>query len=1107
MHTNKPITSKFKGATKYLTLPLIASVVVACGGGSGGGTGGNTGLQMTLTAPLAYPAGSPSAMTANLTLTNTSNESAIDLDYVISSNTTGINNITVPNDFPENPCKNVNAKSSCTFPVMIAPNANPGSFGVTISTGNSSLLNSTKSLVGLKSSDSITLKANVGLTNIAPNNSPGADGISFLYSPIVSRNPNGATVVSIVAVVGTNAGGSFDDIRLTDANGNPLNYRVLSGNTGAHLTNLVSGSLVQLELTIPAGSPGSFPFHATVYEDNNKVGETSKKAETITLVSSGTGILSLNPTNANFTHSESNVTLTYTNIGTGNISGLTVGDIEAPIVDISNGCGSTLAPNASCTVQLHSTAGLGVSGTGSITTNYTTGSTTTPLIMNYNYAGEHPESGFSLSAVNNFVFTSNTVNLKASTEVTLTNTSNTSESDFTFNFQKPEYFTISTGSGSGACTVVDNKIMDTLQKNQSCNFKLEYDPGNNLASGSDNMTIDYKYHGDRSGTASHALGYDTTQATASLTISPTPQSFGTIVANGIDSKTNTLTLTNAGPDSATDISKVVSVGSNFTIVPASTNPCGSTLAANTTCNIGIKYGPSSTVSSNDTATLTISYNSSTSPEGTNPLSTSASLSGTAREINSANPQITEVALSGSKGGTGITENTKFQVEGSGLTLSAQAYELTLTYKNLSTTADANNFIVSGAPSYYTLSQNNCNNFTLEKAEGNSCTVVYTLNSLTTGAKNFEIPTVKGSWSTDDQGQLTNQTMLWDTNLETGDNSMVYISVYTPASVSAILSGTNNGVTPITEVNPESDFYVVFTLSGGYQVNTTYTATAPNDFTTTSNTCQVLSNTPTCSVKFKAPDDSIESANITLAGTPIPTSNPNPLMIKVNKPNKWVFVSQSSPDAKMAVGGTYQQWQNIQGGVAGADEICNHDAQSTGWIGTNAAIASGLTWKAMIVDGESRIAVPARQKDWVLQKNTLYIDIKTNTKNFKTDTDSLWKFPMINSFGYNYQTWLTQYTANTYLWQVYTLWTGVSATGNTMSTCERWNNTEAVPVPRSWMAARGFNSSSIGTWPIDSSGTTSAGQQWSPQCSQSAGSEVDGNPGTRWNVTAIVCVSQ
>ncbi|MDD3266955.1 MAG: hypothetical protein PHC75_07250, partial [Burkholderiales bacterium] len=83
----------------YLAIASLPISMIACGGSSSNGGGNNSGVSLTLTAPSMYPAGSSSAINAMLTINNTSNESALGLQYSVPSdlNTTGVD-ISVLND-------------------------------------------------------------------------------------------------------------------------------------------------------------------------------------------------------------------------------------------------------------------------------------------------------------------------------------------------------------------------------------------------------------------------------------------------------------------------------------------------------------------------------------------------------------------------------------------------------------------------------------------------------------------------------------------------------------------------------------------------------------------------------------------------------------------------------------------------------------------------------------------------------------------------------------------------------------------------------------------------------------------------------------------------
>lgn len=155
-----------KNTLKNIVGALALASLAACSG-SGScppGQSPNGELSLAITAPNQYPAGV--AVTAYLTMTNTSTVNATNLYYAIpaATNYTGSNNITIQNGVGNNPCVNIAAGASCTFPAQISANSNPGSFTVTATpNGNSQssinkLVSTVENKLGLQSG-SLELRA------------------------------------------------------------------------------------------------------------------------------------------------------------------------------------------------------------------------------------------------------------------------------------------------------------------------------------------------------------------------------------------------------------------------------------------------------------------------------------------------------------------------------------------------------------------------------------------------------------------------------------------------------------------------------------------------------------------------------------------------------------------------------------------------------------------------------------------------------------------------------------------------------------------------------------------------------------------------------------
>lgn len=891
--------SKITTYLKRAALGVAAAALVACGSGTGDCPPGQNGnLTLSLTAPNQYPAGV--AVTAYLTMTNTSTVNASNLSYAVpdASNYTGAT-ITVANG-ATNPCYNIAAGASCTFPAQIAaiPASHPGSFTVTATpggnSGNSAKLQATvrglfstlETKLGLNAGNTLSLTANIGLTTVPTNANSGANGISFLYSNTIAANKSGDTLLSVVAVVNSATAGAFNTINLTDANGNLLNFTTLSGNSASQATNLVNGSIVTFLLTIPAGTT-SYQFYAQTMENGTKV-DQGTIANPIGITNATYGVLAVQPSNFELSAAASytSQTVTYTNIGNGEVSGFSVTAPSAPLTLSSNNCGSTLAAGQSCTVVLISNAPAGTSGTGSLTANYTNGGgSNNPITSQYNYAGVGAVSGISLEAVNNFIFTANTVNTSQATQVTLKNTGNVSESSFVFTL--PDYFTLAAGTTGTPCVVTDgNTVAAALASNSSCTLTLTYTQASVTAQSVTSLSVNYKYNGSTAASppASKILTYSTVQAAGVLQVtSPTnvsPYVFSSILANNIESQTQTFTVTNVGTGPATNIVNVGLLsgpsGKVFTIINStpSGSECGSgktTLQPNETCLLTVRFGPTALQSGLQSKILELTYTPYTSAAAS---TLDISMQGTLIAPLQANPSIDSITVSNSVcvGACGSSE-LPFAVPAS-----SSASAITLTYKNTGE-YEASGFTVdtSSLGNGYTLTTDNCNDITLPVNA--SCTVILSLTPTTAGSQNLDLGSLVMAYTDQRGSTISGVPSSWNDGQTTA-----YLTVFAPAAVTAVLSSESSGSPMITSTEPNSTFYVVFTLTGGYNMqSTTYTVGAlPSGFTfVNGSSCSVDSINSTCPVAITAPANGSTGNTFTVTGSnPIPTTSPSPLTLDV-----------------------------------------------------------------------------------------------------------------------------------------------------------------------------------------------------------------------------------
>lgn len=855
-----------KNSFRTLGLSLLgAALLSACGGGGSCAgcapspsptptpTPGE--LTLTLTAPNQYPAGV--AVTAYLTMTNTSATNATNLIYDVpyASNYTGAT-ITVLNGAANNPCVNIAAGQSCTFPATISANSHPGSFTVTATPSGSASVSSVKKLwdslksdLGLQAS-TLSLTANIGLTDLPTNSNSGANGISFLYSSTIAASESGETLLSIVGVVNSATAGVFNTINLTDQNGDLLNFSVLSNNSGKGATALANGSIVTFLLRIPAGT-SNYQFYAQTMQDGSLVNQGTT-VNPINLANSQTGILVVQPTDFNLTASpvyESQI-VTYTNIGNDNVSNLSIVSPLSPLSLVSNTCKSSLAAGASCTVVVVSNALAGTSGTGSLLANYNTGSSSATTVSQYNYAGKDPLSGISLSAVNNFIFEANTAVTTQTTQVTLTNTGNVIESNFVFSFSPNQYFTLSAGDSGTPCTLSGNTVTNNLEKSQSCTVTLEYVNSTVTNSGTSTMSVDYKYSGSLSGSSSKVLTYSTVQATANLSVSPaSPYTFNAIAANNVASESVTFTYTNNGPDVARNVNVGVITGADSAYFSVINNQCGSVsnIPVGGSCTVKVKFGPSSIAKENATATLPISISSTTGGKSqSNTVLAGTLLAPGMAFLTAVNDTAADPMNFGFLNTTSpywLNPNTN------GI--------LKFTITNIGTATATN--IIYRRPNMgfcpLDIVNTTCGNDFSDLSSstltvGSSCTLQFTCNE---PQGSMDQGSSVGIFTYNDEARPTGNVV------QRPEIDSFGVNIVVPASVSAVMSYESSGSNPISSVNAESDFYVVYKLSNGYQVsdqvygvNLAYAeGGTPPISAYAPGRCVLSSSNPTCYVKLNA----------------------------------------------------------------------------------------------------------------------------------------------------------------------------------------------------------------------------------------------------------------
>ena len=293
---------------KYLAFAgLTAAVLSACGGGACTPSPAPSDLTLTISASSQYPAGV--AVTAYLTMTNTSKVNASNLVYTVpaigeSGNYTGV---TITPDAgigsASGACTNIAAGASCTFIATIGAYAKPGSFIVTATpngtaSSNTKTTNSTKSL----QAGSISVTANLGLVDI-PNTQNQYYILPNNQTITAQANESSAVMLSVWV---KQASAGLNSLHLVDETGAALSFSAVG--TPSYAVNSVNTYRVM----IPAGKTLQH-IQAFGYNNDTSVCETlnigtnnntacSNDAD-INLATQGNGILSIEPSQFNMSES------------------------------------------------------------------------------------------------------------------------------------------------------------------------------------------------------------------------------------------------------------------------------------------------------------------------------------------------------------------------------------------------------------------------------------------------------------------------------------------------------------------------------------------------------------------------------------------------------------------------------------------------------------------------------------------------------------------------------------------------------------------------------------------------------------------------------------
>ncbi|MGA7854287.1 MAG: choice-of-anchor D domain-containing protein [Candidatus Acidiferrales bacterium] len=334
------------------------------------------------------------------------------------------------------------------------------------------------------------------------------------------------------------------------------------------------------------------------------------------------------------------LTVTVTNNGTAtvNFTGFTVtgtnpGDFGVPLPNMSGQCSpvGTLAAGANCTIGVLFTPA--AAGARSATLNISDTVTGSPQTVALSGTGTAPLGTITISPTM-LTFASQTVGTTSATQtVTVSNNGNV---NVTFTS------IATTGDFSGATTAQCPAIVVDAAP---CTFQIAFKP---TAAGTRTGAITFTDNATGSPQTVTLTG-TAVNGPATVTVSPTSLTFASQTVGSTSPAQNvTVTNTGTGPVNFTSFSITGESSGSFALASSGTSPCNpiGTLAANTSCTIGVTFTPTAT--GEFTAILSIADNATGSPQ-------LVSLNGTGNN----SPVIITIPPGGSATGTATPGGTAY----------------------------------------------------------------------------------------------------------------------------------------------------------------------------------------------------------------------------------------------------------------------------------------------------------------------------------------------------------------------------------------------------------------------------------------------------------------
>ena len=765
-----------------LTSGLVVSLAACSGGGSNSsdGSGGSQGdaSKLTFVAPNIVPS-LPVASTSYLVVNNPTESLITGVQYKLGAIVGDASKITLDSTSAAN-CAKIAANSSCSIKLITPAYTTAGSFNVSAS-NNATLLNNlaTKANGRNKSlAANLPTTPTIGVEQVLYTTTTGANGVTLYYFNTVVA---GVPMIMVTGVVNSNEVGNLNTVTLIGPDNTPIpGQQVISGNMGAGAPSLTMGSTFNILLPAPTGANATQTIKVRTEQiaSNGTVSNTQISTNSSTLTTTtGVAIVDMLPSSIYLTESNPSQQITFSNTGdvAAQLQSLVSSNSNIEVVFSS----TSVAPGGKATATLRLKDPSVPAASSSITLSYNNGKADVEQSSSVDQnvvPGPNPTptptptptpvAGLTATLANNN-FNVTTVKHTTFESMTITNTGNTTESNFVVTMPNNNFSLVDNAGSANDCKVTSGAIdlTQALESSTSCVVTVKYD-NNTVTSGSGNISITYNYG---TGTpapsaATAAVNWRVTQSTANLSITgdvANPYIYPTTLSDGSgESNTMIFTIKNTGEVAATGISSVVNsttlaglFASNNT---ASTPACSDTLAPDTTCQIGVQFGPipDNTAAGTKNGDLTISYKES---DGATTDSTIVqNLQG---QVATSGSAVFNAPQTGTA--SGFTDNTW-----ASLSINQNTTNGVITYTLTNTGADAaTNFIVTlpSAPTGWTNIATTCPTTTgTNLAPQASCNVTLKANTATAGtiaATNF---TLGLAWSDQDSPSGDTQNMQIDT---------------------------------------------------------------------------------------------------------------------------------------------------------------------------------------------------------------------------------------------------------------------------------------------------------------------------------------------------------